>query len=119
MYVPVWILFFLPGGQAMLSAVMPWVIGLSLLGLIVIGIAWIGHLLTRAALALPACWLFDGNAGPPALPAPRGIKKDDGPSPSNYHSIDGWHEAYKAWQAGKPLPFNAHHVSWRYGDDSY
>ena len=121
MYIPVWFLFFfIPGAWAAFEAVFPLIIGLSLIGLVVIGIAWLGTLLERAAKALPACWLFDGSAGPPAAPAaPRPLINDDGPSPSDYHTIDGWNTAYKAWKAGKPLPFNAHNKSWRYGDDDY
>ena len=69
---------------------------------------WCLSLLTRAAKALPACWLFDGAAGPPVKP--QRVTTDDGPAPNDYHSFDGWHEAYKAWEAGKPIPFNAHNV---------
>jgi hypothetical protein len=66
MYVPVWTLFFfIPG---VLSAIMPWVIGLSILfaGVVVVMEIpnWCLALLTRAAQALPACWLFDGPAQP-------------------------------------------------------
>ena len=72
MYVPAWFLFFfVPGAWAAFETVFPLLIGLSLLGLVSIGIAWIGqeigHLLTCAAKALPACWLFDGPTQPPVL----------------------------------------------------
>ena len=76
------------------------------------------RLLEKGAKALPACWLFDGSAGAPAA-TPQRVTKDDSPACNDYHSFDGWIEAYKAWEAGKPIPFNAHNKSWRYGDDSY
>jgi hypothetical protein len=76
------------------------------------------HLVEKGAKALPACWLFDGAEGPPVA-TPKLLKNDDGPRCNDYHSFDGWIEAYKAWEAGKPIPFNAHNVHWRYGDDNY
>lgn len=66
MYIPVWFLLFLPGVSAAFAAVLPWLIGLLLLGIgyavLSEGCVWGLHLLTRAAKALPACWLFDGPA---------------------------------------------------------
>ena len=97
MYVPAWILlFFMPGAQAALSAIMPWVIGLMLLfigyALLSEGCLWIEHLLTRAAKALPACWLFDG------------------PSQSS-----------KAVETQPVVPFTANDVDWdwRHDDTDY
>jgi hypothetical protein len=72
-YIPVWILFFfVPGAWAAFSAVLPWLIGLLVLFIVYAVLSescvWIEHLLTRAAKALPACWLFDGSPGPPTPP---------------------------------------------------
>ena len=73
--VPAWTLFlFIPG---VLQAVMPWAIGLSALCLVGIAIQalFVGgeYLLTRAAKALPACWLFDGPAQPVKAVPPKPV----------------------------------------------
>ena len=89
------------------------------IGILFLSISLLCHggmwLLEQGAKALPSCWLFDGPAGTPA--APRLKKNDDGPAANDYHSVDGWLEAVKAWEAGKPMPFNAHNVHWRDTDD--
>jgi hypothetical protein len=66
MSIPLWLLVFLPGVSAACAAILPWLIGLVLLGIgsavLSEGCVWGLHLLTRAATALPNCWLCDGPA---------------------------------------------------------
>ena len=73
MYVPAWFLFFfVPGAWAAFETVFPSLIGLSLLGLVSIGIAWIGRRdwapadLCCQKRCLPA-GSFDGPTQPPVL----------------------------------------------------
>jgi hypothetical protein len=86
--IPAWALvFFIPGAWHTFLAVMPWIIGLMALFAVVAVIMeipnWCLALLTRAAKALPACWLFDGSHGPPIAPV---VKQDDS-SPLNTYYV--------------------------------